>query len=224
MLKYNALFFALIVVALAVFNCVAFIPADSGSVLFRPAYVFTTAAFLLQFFFIWIAFSGADSMKKAFLGIPVGYVGFAYLAAQCAWGCAGLFASFVDLRLYVVVCAALFLFCVGVIILSVFGGTAVRDIGDITAGRTSFMKSLLRDMEGLCAMAEGETKQSITKLADSVRYSDPTSNSATAEVEERIRERADALRAAVSSKNAGQAKELCGDLAKLLDERRTRRG
>jgi hypothetical protein len=214
------LLFAVLLVAMGIFTILAFVPAHPASDLFWPAYGFTMAAFFLQIVLVRAAFKNADSLKKAFLGIPIVYAGLGYLAVQFILGLGGIFTPVVGSGLYVTLCAVLLGFFLVIILFAAIGREAIQGTEDGRGAKTLFMKSLLADAEILAGMiADAELKKGFAQLAETIRYSDPVSVPALAELEGRIRGQFAGLRGLIDANDPEAARKSCRDLRRLLEER-----
>ena len=81
-MKKKGLAYAVLVIAFALFNVIAFFIPTEKTATFWIAYAFSAIAFLLQIVIWKLAFKGTDTIKSKFLGIPLLSVGFRYLVIQ----------------------------------------------------------------------------------------------------------------------------------------------
>jgi len=219
-MKKNGLLGGLIlIIAMTVFNVVAFvIPHNSGGV-FWCGYIFTMATFLLQILFAFIAFGKADTLKKTFFGLPVAQLGVTYLVLQLIWGLACIFAP-IEVKLAIIVSAVLLGVYLVAIISAVIGRDTVKGIDAKIKVKTFFVKSLLVDVETLSTKAEStEIKDALDKLAETVKYSDPMSNEALQSVEGRISDKYNELESLVTAGDAESVLAICEALDVLFVER-----
>ena len=81
-------------------------------------------------------------------------------------------------------------------------------------------KSVLVDIEMLMdGCTDPELKASLRKLSETVKYSDPISNEAVADVEQRIMRKISELRINIDDNQIADAKQSCADLERLYVER-----
>ena len=85
---------------------------------------------------------------------------------------------------------------------------------------THFIKSLTVDMENLKEQAMTDPiKAEVKKIYEAVRYSDPISNDALADLESQIVEKYDALTQAVAQGNLGMVQAVAGEMIILINNR-----
>lgn len=186
-MKKKGLAYAVLVIAFALFNIIAFFIPTEKTATFWIAYAFSAIAFLLQIGIWKLAFKGTDTIKSKFLGIPLLSVGFRYLAIQAIAFAAFMMFPILHTWIPIVVCSV------------ILGGSAICLIGTETGReeinrveekvekKVFYTKSLQVDVE-LLAESENdpEIKAELLKLAEKIRFSDPMSSDALTEVEETI--------------------------------------
>jgi hypothetical protein len=218
--KNRALLGAILLIALLIFNIVVFSLPRGGGPAFWTGYGFTTAAFLLQILFVFLAFRNADSMKKAFLGLPLLYVGVAYLALQLVFGLVCIFVPVISKAVSLTVSAVLLGLYLIRAILAVIGKEAIQGVDDRTATATVFIKSLLADAEILRGgVDDPELRTSLNAVVEAIRYSDPMSGDALNVIEQQIRERFAELESTVAAEDKAAAIRLCETIKRLIAER-----
>ncbi|MDR1329803.1 MAG: hypothetical protein LBK23_09410 [Oscillospiraceae bacterium] len=218
--KNRALFGAILLIALLIFNIVVFSLPHGGGPAFWTGYGFTTAAFLLQILFVFLAFRNADSMKKVFLGLPLLYVGIAYLALQLVFGLICIFVPVISKSVSLAVSAVLLGLYLIRAILAVIGKEAIQGADDKTATATAFIKSLLANAEILRGGTDDpELRASLNTVVETIRYSDPMSCDALNVIEQQIQTQFAELKNAVAAGDKADALNLCGAIHRLLAER-----
>ncbi len=186
-MKKKGLAYAVLVIAFALFNVIAFFIPTEKTATFWIAYAFSAIAFLLQIVIWKLAFKGTDTIKSKFLGIPLLSVGFRYLAIQVIAFAVFMIFPTLPTWIPVVVCSV------------ILGGSAICLIGTETGreeinrveekvkSKVFYIKSLQVDVEMLAETeSDPTTKAELTKLAEKIRFSDPMSSDALTEVEETI--------------------------------------
>ncbi len=206
--------YAVLAIAFVLFNVIAFAVPTAKTATFWIAYVFAAVAFALQIAIWKFAFKGADTLKSKFLGIPLIFVGIAYLIVQII-----AFAIFMALPLTaswiaIVVCALI----LGISAICLIGTeTSRKEINRVeekVEKKVFYIKSLQVDVEMLAsAETDTDTKAALTKLAEKIRFSDPMSNEILADLEEEIAAKVKEL------KTAKNKAEIITVLNFLLDER-----
>lgn len=175
-------------VIFAVYTVLTFaLPFVKNAVLW-VSYLFGVIAIAAQIYVLPRAFAQGESAKSKFYGFPIAKIGVAYLMAQLALGLifmalAGVVPLWLPLVLYAVLLGAA---AVGLI-----ASDTMRDAVEQQEARvktdTSVMRTLQTRAAALAACREsGEVKAQLQALADDFRYSDPVSNDATREAEEKL--------------------------------------
>jgi len=220
-MKKNGILGGLILlIALAVFNVIAFVlPHEYGGA-FWCGYIFTTLAFILQALFAFIAFGKADNIKKTFLGLPVAQLGITYLIIQLIWGLICISVSVISVQIAVVISVVLLGVYAIAIIIAMIGRDVVTDIDAKVKVKTFFMKSLLVDVEIVMAKTENsEIKALLNNLAETAKYCDPMSNEALQNVEGRINDKYNELETAIDTNDIQLVETICKELNVLFVER-----
>ena len=186
-MKKKGLAYAVLVIAFALFNVIAFFIPTEKTATFWIAYAFSAIAFLLQIVIWKLAFKGTDTIKSKFLGIPLLSVGFRYLVIQVIAFVVFMIFPALPTWIPIVVCSV------------ILGGSAICLIGTETGreeisrveekvkSKVFYIKSLQVDVEMLAETeSDPTTKAELTKLAEKIRFSDPMSSDALAEIETEI--------------------------------------
>ena len=187
MKKNKGMAYAVLAIAFVLFNVIVFAIPTAKTTTFWIAYAFTVVAFASQIAIWKFAFKGADTLKSKFLGIPLISVGITYLIIQII-----AFAVFMALPLTaswiaIVVCALI----LGISAICLIGTETGREeagrVEEKVEKKVFYIKSLQVDIEMLAsAERDADTKAALTKLAEKIRFSDPMSNEALAELEAEI--------------------------------------
>ena len=218
--NYRNFFISMLLITVGVFNVTAFFVAESYTPNFWSAYGFTMVGFLLLVIYAFIALKNATSMRRAFFGLPVLYVGLVYFICQLVWGMIGILVPDISLPIYTVISVLLLGVGAVMVVMALIGGQAVQDIDDKVKIKTFFIKSLLAKAEGLPAKcSDTELTGEVKAVIEKIRFSDPMSVEALSELEEKIGEEFDQLQVAVESQSASTAKGHCAALIRFLDER-----
>ena len=83
----------------------------------------------------------------------------------------------------------------------------------------SAMRALQSKVNGIVGLCGADIRPEVTKLAEELRYSDPVSSEALAEIEAELTAYADELQAAVVDGDNASARELCRKISVTLLER-----
>ena len=187
MKKNRGMAYAVLAIAFVLLNVIAFAVPRVKTATFWIAYVFTAVAFASQIVIWKFAFKGAVSLKSKFLGIPLISVGTTYLIIQII-----AFAVFMALPLTaswitIVVCALILGISAICLIGTETGREEVGRVEEMVEKKVFYIKSLQVDIEMLASTeTDDDTKMALTKLADKIRFSDPMSNEALANLEAEI--------------------------------------
>lgn len=193
---------------------IAFAVPTAKTAAFWISYAFTVIAFAAQLI-IWKAALGrSESLKSKFLGLPVLHIGIVYLVVQVV--ALIVFLSIPTLPIWsaVVACAVIAGISAVCMIASDVGRGEIDRVSAKVQEKTFYIRELQADVEMLEEQEQNpEIKISLTKLTEKIRYSDPMSNVALADLEDRIREKVTALR------TADYKLEIIAELDLLLAER-----
>lgn len=205
-------------VLLVIFNVIAFVSpgwtgAEKYSSSFWIGYVVITLAFLGQLACAWKAFN-TDNIRKFFYNVPLITVSYAGLIATFVCGGICMLLSNLFGWVALLVCIIVVAITVLAVIKAGTAGEIVEEIDKKIEEKTAFIKNLRVDAEMLAARESNpETKKALSSLAEKIRYSDPMSNSALADVENEILHKFSELK--TSENKADDVKEIL----LLLEER-----
>ena len=187
MKKNKGMAYAVLAIAFVLFNVIAFAVPTAKTATFWITYVFTAVAFASQIAIWNFAFKGTDTLKSKFLGIPLISVGITYLIVQII-----VFAIFMALPLTanwiaIVVCALILVVSAICLIGTETGREEINRVEEKAEKKVFYIKALQVDVEMLVNdETDADTKTALTKLAEKIRFSDPMSNEALAELEAEI--------------------------------------
>ena len=195
MKKNTKLAYAVLGVVFILFNVIAFTVPTDKTITFWVAYAFTVVAFALQMGIWNAAFKAAETLKSKFLGVPIIYVGIVYLVVQLIAFVAFMVFPIIPSWITVIVCALI----LGISAICLISANVARDeinrAEEKVNQKVFYIRELQADVEMLAEQEQNpEIKTSLTRLAEKIRYSDPMSNVALADLEARIREKVTALR------------------------------
>ena len=197
MKKNMGMAYALLGIAFLLLNVIAFVAPTVKTATFWIAYAFTAVAFASQIAIWKFAFKGADTLKSKFLGIPLISVGITYLILQII-----AFAVFMAMPLTaswiaIVVCALILGISAICLIETETGREEINRVEEKVEKKVFYIKSLQVDVEMLVNdETDADTKTALTKLAEKIRFSDPMSNEALAELEAEITAKVNELKLA----------------------------
>lgn len=186
-MKKKGLAYAVLVIAFALFNVVAFAIPTEKTATFWIAYAFSVIAFALQILVWMFAFKGADTIKSKFLGIPLLSVGFRYLVIQIVAFAVFMIFPALPTWIPVVICSVILGTSAICLIGTETGREEINRIEEKIEQKVFFIKALQVDVE---LIAETETdpnvKEELISLAEKIRFSDPVSDDSLQEIEAEI--------------------------------------
>ena len=176
--------FLVLVLIVTVFSIIAFAVPFAKTPVFWLGYTFGMIAILFQAYIFRISFSGDGDAKSRFYGFPIARVGVYYLVVQLIFGLAEIvLASILPLWVAVIVNALLFaLAVIGCVTTDAMRDEIIRQDGQLKKD-----VSRMRDLQSMAASilaqcTDEDMKQTVKKIADELRFSDPVSSEATAEL------------------------------------------
>lgn len=216
----NTVAFGLIyVILLGVFNLLVFTISKSRNDVFWLSYGFMTLAFVVQIVSMFMSFKSAD-VETAFFGIPLASFSVFYLCAELVIGALFMIFQMASFTLALVIQVLVLAVFLIVAIISLLARDTVQQISDNVKEHVSNLKSVLVDIEMLMdGCTDPELKADLRKLSETVKYSDPISNEAVADVEQRIMRKISELRINIDDNQIADAKQSCADLERLYIER-----
>lgn len=220
--KFYAVCWAIL---LAVFNAVCFITPNeiAGMTKFGGAfwagYIFVTLAFFGQLACAYVAFK-AENNQKLFYHLPLITVSYTGLIVTLVAGALCMALPNLPNWVGILVCLLILAFTAIAIVKASAAATAVSDIDQRVATKTAFIRSLTVDAEHLMNTAKtAELKDLAKKVYEAVRYSDPMSDAALVEIEEKMKNGFADLENAVEAGDAELASSVADELLSLVDLR-----
>ena len=219
--KKNGLMLALIyLVVFVAYNLVVFLVFKNFNAVFWISYGFMIVAYLIH---IGCAFSIAKNtnVKALFFGIPLGAFSIYFVLAE-------LFTSFVfmifksnaSVKVTIVIQALLLCVFAVVAIVSIMTRDTVHNVDQKIKENVNFIKGINVDVEMLMQRCTNpETTGALKKLSETIKYSDPMTNSVVATQEQMIMQYMAELRTVFDSGDMNSAKELCAKIELLFVER-----
>lgn len=204
-----------------VFTAAAFaIPFRKNGV-FWLSYVFGVVAIASQIYVLNVAFARQVSLKSKFYGFPVARVGMVYLVVQLI-----LSLAFMALAALVPLWAAV-LADVAVLGVAAVGFVATDTMREEIQRQDTALKKDVSNMRAMQSMAwslagqcgSGNLAAEVQKLAEALRYSDPVSSPALAEIEAELRGLLEELQKAAADRDERAAGALCRRAMEILNER-----
>lgn len=212
-------------IALAVFNVIAFVtPNEIAGVskfngAFWAGYIFITLAFIGQLGCAYKAFK-AENLKKMFYNIPLISVSYTGLIAMLVVGTVCMAVPFIPYWVGIIACLLVLAFSAISVIKATVASDVVSEIDEKIKVQTQFIKLLTADAEHLMTSSKtAQLKAEAKKVYETIRYSDPMSNEALADIEGQIQSEFAFFAQAIKSEDLELAKSVSAGLIDLIDGR-----
>ncbi len=199
------------------------IPFPHGAI-FWSAYAFLMASIVVNAVVIYVSASEILLPKKGISYYPLLRISSIYLIVQ---GIVSLIFFIADyympsILVWIPLVLSLIIFgiAVGLIIAAHSGIKIVEEVGEKTKEEISFITNLMAETEILRRQVlENDLKMKLNSLYETVRFSDPVSSPVLADVEMRIRDELNILKATVTLQETEKAIESIQKLTALIYER-----
>ena len=197
-----------------------FLVFKNFNTVFWISYGFMIVAYLIHIGCIFSIAKKTD-VKALFFGIPLGAFSIYFVLAE-------LFASFVfmifranaSVKVTIVIQALILCVFAVVAIVSIMTRDTVHNVDQKIKENVNFIKGINVDVEMLMQRCTNlETTGALKKLSETIKYSDPMTNSVVATQEQMILQYMAELRSVFDSGDMNLAKELCAKIELLFVER-----
>ena len=224
MSKNRIRFYLSLAIIFALFSVIVFVVPFRRNTVFWLSYAFAAVAALVQLYSYPKAFDfeGHDVRSK-FYGFPLARLTTVYLAAQLALSLLFIIAAnYTEVRTWI--STVLYALLLGVFALGFIAADSMKEeverqdtVHKANVGAMHALQSKAVFIAGQCD--DAETRKTLDKFAEALRFSDPVSSSATADIEENLAGLLEELGNAVLDKDYSAAKSLCGKASTLLADR-----
>lgn len=217
--KSIGLSMAILGIVFVVYNLFVFLFLKPVTSVFWMSYVFMILAFLLQILGFYLSFKGM-TIQAVFFGIPLAQFTLFYFFAELFMSLVFMIFQMIDYRIPLFL-QILLLAVYGVVaVVSVFArDTAVAEV-DRVQSRAQAMRFSAVDIEMLRDYTRDPAlREQLRRLAETVRYSDPISTDAVADVDGRIYQATMALQVYCHDGDVEVALSACEQLQRLYVER-----
>lgn len=222
--KYYGICWAIV---LAVFNVVTFvIPVTVNINKFTPsfwiAYAFITLVFIGNLICSLLFFK-EENKSKVFLNIPIINLAYSALIVSLIVGAVAMAVPQISYWIGVIVDVLVIAFYAIAIVKASAAADIVNDVEQKVKTQTFFIKSLTVDAGSLMARAKSdEMKAETKKVYEAIRYSDPMSNDALANIENQIQNEFNAFADAVKNNDIDLAKSASYEFVILINNRNSK--
>ncbi|MBR0353505.1 MAG: hypothetical protein IJH53_09925 [Oscillospiraceae bacterium] len=224
MSKNRIRFYVALAIIFVVFNVIVFAVPFRHNAVFWLSYVFAVIAVGVQIYSYPKAFDfeGHDVRSK-FYGFPLARLTTIYLILQLALSLLFMIlAKFVDVKAWIPV--VLYVILLGVFAVGFIAADTMKEeierqdvVHKANVGTMRALQSKAVFVAGQCE--DAETKKALDAFAEALRFSDPVSSDALADIEENLTGLVDELGNAVLDKDFAAAKTLCAKANSLLADR-----
>lgn len=215
----------ILLILLIVYNCLYFIipfNRDYSNGAFWVTYGFTTFLILFMGVVVFLGI-GDKKLKSRVFGIPILYLGYSTLMCQflidgVVMGVGNFFAIKTWIPTIIEILLISFFF-ISLIVRTAYKDT-IKKI-DAQEYKESYIKQLRVDLGRLLAKAdEEEVKIKLSKLYETVKYTDPVSNKAVVEIEDEISRQVSKLEEALLNGDKDNSLALIKQIVDLVNERK----
>lgn len=208
-------------VLLVLYILIAFLIPFVHTALFWVSFVFTLIAFGVVGAAFYIAFIKNPDAKSRFYGFPIAKIGVMYGAAQLL---AGLI--FMALGLWIPVWAAVLVYAIalGAAVIGLISAEAVAEQIHVQDSKlkkdVTLMRSLQSKLNQMAAQCDNpDATAEVKRFAEEMRYSDPVSSEALADIERDLTAAVEELQSAIVDGDSAATKQLCRKASGILVER-----
>lgn len=212
-------------IALVVFNVITFVAANETvglaavSSSFWVGYAFITIAFIGNLICSLIFFK-EENKGNVFLNIPIINLAYSALIVSLIVGAVAMAVPQIPYWIGVIVDVFVLAFYAIAIVKASAAADIVNDVEQKVKAQTFFIKSLTVDADSLMARAKSdELKAETKKVYEAIRYSDPMSDDALANIENQIQNEFNAFADAVKNNDIDLAKFSANELVILINDR-----
>jgi len=206
-------------IVIAIYNILIFAIFKKPSGVFWISYGFMMLAFLVQIASMGLSLKERN-FETVFFGIPLVSFSFFYLGAE-------LFVSFIFMIFEGIgtsIALILQIIMLGIYaiiaIIAIMARDAVQEVSNNVKEKVLRRNLAEVDIDILYRSCKDlELKEKLRKLSETVKYSDPMTNAAIADVEQRIQDQTELLKRFCHFENFDDAKKSCEELEFLYAER-----
>lgn len=207
-------------VLLVLYILVAFLIPFVHTAVFWVSFLFALIAFGVVAASLYIAFIKNPDAKSRFYGFPIAKIGAIYGLAQLVAGLLFMaLAAFVPVWLAVLV----FAIALGAAVIGLISAEAVVEEIHVQDRKlkkdVSLMRALQSKVNQMATQCDDADAAEVRKFAEELRYSDPVSSDALAEIEADLCAVVEELQAAVVDGDSNVISPLCRKASALLAER-----
>lgn len=212
-------------IALVVFNIITFISTgntvgiSNAGAGFWVGYIFITIVFIGNLVCSFLFFK-EENIDKIFLKLPIIYIAYIALIVSLIAGAIAMAIPVIPYWVGIVVDVVILAVYAIAIVQTNTAADVVSEIDDRVKAQTFFIHSLTVDAQTLMSFAQSDdVKTECKKVYESIRYSDPMSNDALAEIESQIQNEFNTFDDAVKKDNTELVKNSANEIIALINKR-----
>lgn len=212
-------------IALVVFNIITFISTgntvgiSNAGAGFWVGYIFITIVFIGNLVCSFLFFK-EENIDKIFLKLPIIYIAYIALIVSLIAGAIAMAIPVIPYWVGIVVDVVILAVYAIAIVQANTAADVVSEIDDRVKAQTFFIHSLTVDAQTLMSFAQSDdVKTECKKVYESIRYSDPMSNDALAEIERQIQNEFKTFDDAVKKDNTELVKNSANKMIALINKR-----
>ena len=206
-------------IVFAVFNLLVFVIAKEKNGVFWMSYAFMCLAFVIQIVSMLLALRTLET-ETVFMGIPLASLSLYYFFAAIFVGAVFMFFQNAPFKLALVLQVLVLAVYVIVAILALMSRDVVQDVNDNLKENVASIKTLTVDVDVFIPQVNDPAlKKALKKLSETIKYSDPMSNAAVADIEDQIMQTVNELRINIENSRNTEAIQTCKDIEVLFMQR-----
>lgn len=217
--KVSRMSVALYAILFILFNIVVFVVFDAKTPVFWISYGFMTLAFVVQIVSMVLALRTYDT-ESVFMGIPLASLSFYYFFAAMFTGVVFMVFQVASVKLAVIIQILILGIYVIVAILATMSREVVQDVNDNVKEKAEAVKILNVNVDVLIPqVSDPALKKALKRVSETIKYSDPMSNTAVQDIEQQIMGTMNELRIYIENDKNAEAIKICKDIEVLFLQR-----
>lgn len=217
--KTNGMIGAIYFIVFFVMNFLIFLIFDEKNGVFWTSYAFMCIAFIVQIVSMFLAVRGLD-VEAIFFGIPLATLSLFYFFAAIFTATVFMIFQNAPMKLAVVLQVLILAIYAVVAIIALMSRDVAQDVSDNVRVGVTAIKTMQVDVEMMMSQAKDATlKNSLRKLSETIRYSDPMSNDAVINIEDQIMQALAELRVLCENNMTMDALNTCKSVEMLFMQR-----
>lgn len=210
---------AIYAIIFAVFNLLVFVIVNEKNGVFWTSYAFMCIAFVVQIVSMLLALRSLET-ETVFMGIPLASLSMYYFFAAIFVGAVFMFFQNAPFKLAIVLQILILAIYAVVAIMALMSRNVVQDVNDNLRENVEAIKTLVVDVDVFIPqVSDPSLKKALKKVSETIKYSDPMSNAAVADIEEQIMQTVNELRINIENSRNAEAIQTCKDIEVLFMQR-----